>query len=140
MSVGKIRMLVGLVYTPTDKGYKPFLIAIKVVAKKTYCFSDKLTILVRHALNQVEGHNCISKFQITVRLKTLPPFFADASATKIQNFTNIVCRRPRRASFSTTRNRRKLSTDTSSVSRPTSAPSATARLSSPTKTGFSFTA
>ncbi len=51
--------------------------------QKNYCFSDKLTILVRPALNQVEGHNCISKFQITVRLKTLPPFFADASATKM---------------------------------------------------------
>ncbi len=68
MSVGKIQMLDGLVYTPTDKGYKPFLIAIKVVAKKTHCFSDKLTILVRRALNQVEAPNRISKFQMTVRL------------------------------------------------------------------------
>ncbi len=79
MSAGKIRMLDGLVCTYS---YKPFLIAIKVVTK-SYCFSDKLTILVRRALNQVEGHNCISKFQMTVGLKTLPPFFADASATKM---------------------------------------------------------
>ncbi len=64
MSVGKIRMLDGLVCTHS---YNTSFIAIKVVTKN-YCFSDKLTILVRHALNQVEGHNCISKFQMTVRL------------------------------------------------------------------------